>query len=452
MLYRIQNGLSEREIDSNGYLFVKKSPILKAGVLEYYGAELLPENSTDNKVDGVEVDPNKVYKVFLPDEEVEKGAPTFKLKPLVDGHIWLGSDGDDAKDYQEGSIGENVYYENGMIYAPLMFTGEKIIREIQNHEKEELSSSYTNRFVKSDNPNYDFIARDIVGNHVALVDKGRCGSAVRVLNSNKGAKQMAKTVNSAVLELDGKRIDLDRFFSEEKDEKENGADVHEDSISENEDKREVIREIMAVAAKNPDEFEGGDDEKVREIAKLAEKLAYKPSETSDTDNGCKTKNEDKRAVIDEIGGILKGKVDEELWRTVIKKAEELAYEGSEASTSDNEDKDEGEKDDKPAKAMNFDAVYAKVSNAIKEESAKAEKAKVKAYNAACAVVGDFNPFGMSEKDIYVKALNHLGVGLDGKESVSELSAMLKAVANTKSKVDNGFTYEGSSSEEREFNF
>lgn len=28
---------------------------------------------------------------------------------------------------------------------------------------------------------------------------------------------------------------------------------------------------------------------------------------------------DKRKLIDEIGGILKGKVDEELWRTIIEK-------------------------------------------------------------------------------------------------------------------------------------
>ena len=34
---------------------------------------------------------------------------------------------------------------------------------------------------------------------------------------------------------------------------------------------------------------------------------------------------DKRKLIDEIGGILKGKVDEELWRTIIGKAEKIAY-------------------------------------------------------------------------------------------------------------------------------
>ena len=44
---------------------------------------------------------------------------------------------------------------------------------------------------------------------------------------------------------------------------------------------------------------------------------------------------DKRKLIDEVGGILKGKVDEEVWRTVIGKLEKVAYDKSEAGTADN---------------------------------------------------------------------------------------------------------------------
>lgn len=64
--------------------------------------------------------------------------------------------------------------------------------------------------------------------------------------------------------------------------------------------------------------------------------------------GClKARNEDektdKRKLIDEVGGILKDKVDEEVWRTVIGKIEKLAYEKSEAGTADNKAKNEDEK-------------------------------------------------------------------------------------------------------------
>ncbi|MCH5201905.1 MAG: DUF2213 domain-containing protein [Oscillospiraceae bacterium] len=454
MFYKIENSLQLRHKDENGYLTVEKSPILKSGILEYFGSELLPEGA--NTVDGVKVDPDKIYKVFIPVEELEKGKDSFKMLPITDDHTWLGKEGEDPKEYQVGQTGEGVYVEDGLLYVPLKFTGKEIVSEVENHDKEELSASYYNRFVKSDNPAYDFVAKDIKGNHLALVDKGRCGSDVRVLNS-KGENKMAaksKSANKAVLELDGKRIDLDRFFSEEESEKEDGVDVHEDSISENEDKREIIREIMAVAGKANEDFEGGEDEKVREIAKLAEKLAYNPSEDSETDNA-KTCNEDKRELIDEIGGILKDKLDEELWRTVMEKAQKLAYEPSEDSKSDNEDpeekKEEKEEDKDESKSMNYDALYTRISNSFKAEAEKAEKAKVKAYNAARSVVGDFNPFGMSEKDLYVKALNHLSVALDGKETVAELAAMLKACSAVRSKVDNSFTYGVIGKDEREFN-
>ena len=63
----------------------------------------------------------------------------------------------------------------------------------------------------------------------------------------------------------------------------------------------------------------------------------------------KVKNEDKRKLIDEIGGILKDKVDDEIIRTVIKKAEELSYEPSEDDKADNKCKNEDDEDKKEDK-------------------------------------------------------------------------------------------------------
>ncbi len=384
--YQVSNALSVRHIDDNGFLMVDKSPILRTGILEYYGSELLPEGETE--VDGVKIDKNKVYKVFISPEELEKAKDSFKLLPITNDHTWMGAEGEDPKKYQEGSTGENVIIKDGMLYAPLKFTGKKIIKAIEDG-KEELSSSYYNRFVKSDKDGCDFDARDIKGNHLALVDKGRCGSKVRVLNSNlTGVNNMA-----------------DKEVKEEK----------------KEDEAEDKKEVSAV------------------------------------------ENEDKRKLIDEIGGILKGKVDEEVWRTVIGKIEKTAYNPSETSKSDDkcksknsdekeEDKDEEKKEDNKAKSQNYDAIVAKVSNAMKAEAEKKQAALVKAYNACAKVLGDFNAFGMSDKDMYVKALNRMSVELDGKESVEELSAMLKACNSVKSKVDNSFDYCSSEQEEIETNW
>lgn len=57
-------------------------------------------------------------------------------------------------------------------------------------------------------------------------------------------------------------------------------------------------------------------------------------------------NEDKRKLIDEVGGILKGKVDDEIIRTIIGKLEKIAYEPSEDDKAVNKCKNEGEKDKK----------------------------------------------------------------------------------------------------------
>ena len=436
MYFKISNALTGkyRHLDENGYLHVDKSPILRSGILEYLGSELLPEG--EDKVDGVEVDPDKVYKVFIPEDELRKGADSFKLLPITNDHTWLGNEGEDAKDYQEGTIGENVYVEDGMLYAPLVFTGNEIIKDITEEGKEELSSSYYNRFEKANNKDYDFIARDIKGNHLALVDRGRCGSEVRVLNEKIGVIKMAKKAkitNEAILKLDGKEINLDRFFEEEAREDDgDGVELHTDSIVENEDKREIIRELMEIASKPAEDFEGGDDEKVRTVAELAEKIAYRPSETSETDN-------------DEDELIEKKEENEEEEKIENEDEEEVKEENG--CRSKNEDDDEEEKAD--SKSMN--AMFSKISNAIKKEQAKLEQQKVRAYNKARAVLGDFNPFGMTSRQMYAKALNHLGVELDGKETVAELSAMLKACSSVQSKVDNSFTYGQSSSEEREFN-
>ena len=85
---------------------------------------------------------------------------------------------------------------------------------------------------------------------------------------------------------------------------------------------------------------------IEELKKLITKV-----ENDKGDNMINNEKEDKRKLIDEVGGILKGKVDDEIIRTIIKKMEEASYNESEAGSADNkkvkneadEDKKEDEK-------------------------------------------------------------------------------------------------------------
>lgn len=396
-------------IDNNGFMYVKKSPILKSGILEYYGEEL------GDEVDGEKIQPDKLYKVYIPIEEIEKAKDTFKLKPIQEEHEWLGLDGENAKGLQEGTTGENVYIEDGYLMIDLQFNNLDTIRKIKNDDKKELSASYENKLTKAPpGAGYDFIASDILANHVALVEKGRCGSDVRVYNNNLSIKNKNNMPDYKLI-LDDKEVDLSQFMEEEQQEGE-----HNESIT---DKVEVD-------------------------------------------------NEDKRKLIDEVGGILKGKVDEELWRTVIGKLEKLAYEGSETSKSDNEEPDdkvecqnmsEAEKDDvieedkkeekkDGVKSMNYDYVYSKMYNSIKKSLEKEQANKVKAYNMAKKLCGEFDYQGMTELQILNQGLKSVDPDLKA-DNVAEANAMLKVCNKSMTRVDNSFSYNSTSAnDEIEVNF
>lgn len=78
-------------------------------------------------------------------------------------------------------------------------------------------------------------------------------------------------------------------------------------------------------------------EEIKELLKSLVSMAVKNSKDEAEDEK-KVENEsvDKRKLIDEVGGILKGKVDDEIIRIIIGKLEKVAYDKSEAKTADNE--------------------------------------------------------------------------------------------------------------------
>jgi hypothetical protein len=78
---------------------------------------------------------------------------------------------------------------------------------------------------------------------------------------------------------------------------------------------------------------------------------------------------DKRKLIDEVGGILKDKVSEEVWRTVIGKIEKAAYNDSETSkaTDEEETKEQQKKEDKEFEDIKKDVAE------LKEEVAEDKK-------------------------------------------------------------------------------
>nr|DAV82147.1 MAG TPA: hypothetical protein [Caudoviricetes sp.] len=121
---------------------------------------------------------------------------------------------------------------------------------------------------------------------------------------------------------------------------------------------------------------------------------------------------------------------------------------------DNLDNEEDNQDDKDedkkssSKADNsYEVIIQKLSNSFQEQ----EKAKLKAYNSVSSILGNFNPFGLSEREILTKGLVARGIKVSN-ESIPQLYAMLKVLNSVK--IDNSFNYSQSNSslEEVDFNF
>lgn len=78
---------------------------------------------------------------------------------------------------------------------------------------------------------------------------------------------------------------MQHYLNREFGNKSNGAS--EDAAPDKEtkmDKRDAIRQILAIAAKPADQFQGGEEERERTIAEILEKIAYNPSEAGKADD------------------------------------------------------------------------------------------------------------------------------------------------------------------------
>ncbi len=164
--------MTQRSIDGNGWMQVIGNPITKVGVFPYLGSEIgAPE-------------PNRIYKVYRPAEELSKPETidSFKLLPFIDNHEPLGAKGTPAEQKGiQGVIGEQVYFDPPYMRANIKVLSNAALAQI-DAGKIELSPGYDCWYEFTpgvyEGEAYDAIQRDIRGNHLALVDDGRTGPDV----------------------------------------------------------------------------------------------------------------------------------------------------------------------------------------------------------------------------------------------------------------------------------
>lgn len=174
------SAMDKREYDTNGWFEVKNNPLSIVGVFPYSGRSIAED-----------CDPNKIYMVYRPAEELGTAdcVDSFKLIPWIDNHVMLGSEDEGLTPSEQkgiqGVIGQDVHFDGNTLKGNIKVFSEAMANLIANGKKE-LSCGYRCRYEYApgvfDGMKYDYIQRDIRGNHLALVDNGRMGPDVAVLD------------------------------------------------------------------------------------------------------------------------------------------------------------------------------------------------------------------------------------------------------------------------------
>lgn len=163
-----------------GYLVCKDVPIARIGIQNYRGMEFGGK------------DPSKIYNVERPEAEVFSKAAlaSFEGKPVVDEHPHEDVKPGNVLQYLKG-ICRNVHRGEGAladcVVADLIIYDDDLIRKIKEG-KRDVSCGYDCLWDPKDANTY--VQREIRGNHVAVVERGRAGHKVSIHDS-EGGKRMS---------------------------------------------------------------------------------------------------------------------------------------------------------------------------------------------------------------------------------------------------------------------
>ena len=288
--------MTKRQKDINGWFEVKDNPISKVGVFDYSGAQI-----------GA-ADPNRIYRVYRPAEELADPATieSFKLLPIVDDHTMLGNPNEGMTPAEDkgvaGVIGEEVYFKHPYLLANIKVFSETLRQKIEAG-KIDLSGGYRCFYEFTpgifEGEPYDAIQRQPRGNHLALVDEGRMGSDVVVLDHLKFTVDKKDTITMENEKLlSALQAALDKLNK--------GSALTQEDI---ENLASVVNSLAQTTSKeksdDPAATDNNDDALVEEIApdnvSDLDAIDDETGQTTDLENVAKQSAMDARTFIAELG-------------------------------------------------------------------------------------------------------------------------------------------------------
>jgi hypothetical protein len=216
-----------RKFDVDGRMHVERCNISKANVCPYFGREI-------PNWEALQLDPNRIYRLYRDPAELQRGADSFKNLQLLMYHTAVNA-ADPKTAVTVGCIGSDVSFDSPYLRSSIAVWTDEAIKLIESKQQAELSCSYRYRAdmtpgLTPEGVAYDGVMRDIMGNHVALVEKGRAGPDVYVSDSHPLelpkmkrpylVAAVAAALGSAIALTDDQKLALDAAMCKADDEAE----------------------------------------------------------------------------------------------------------------------------------------------------------------------------------------------------------------------------------------
>lgn len=353
---------SQRATDENGFLHVGASHITKATVNPYYGREIPGWQEAG-------LDPETVYYGLRDPEELQASLETWAGLPLhIEHHI------DSAEEPQKltrvGAVGTGAVWNPPYVDAPLTVWDRAAIDAIEDGSFRELSCAY--RYDPDFTPGsyegipYDFIMRNIRGNHVALVEEGRAGPDVVVADSHPTSTKKGTLMGTFKKWFRGAQDDNPDIEKQEVELAQAIIDLHKVDpvtgeivdVTEDEDKAEEIRKLVGeLSAKL-------DPEDVKKLTDSLSDLAYSKATGDGKAEKKEAMDEDARKAMDACGLDAEDPAESRAFAEGVKYGEKLERNPEERRKLDREHESEGMK--KAMDACGLDAENPQESKAFAE--------------------------------------------------------------------------------------
>lgn len=192
--YRISENISETP---EGFLICIGVPIARTGEM-VYGKDEVPLDPGDDGTVKITRDESEVFRA--------ETIASFEGKPITIKHPEDFVNPDNWKDLAKGSM-QNVRRgkgdEKNSLIADLLITDKMAIELVKNGLRE-VSCGYEADYVQDVKGKGK--QKNIVGNHLALVNQGRAGSGYAI-NDHKGADEMKKTLGDRIKAIFSKAQD-----------------------------------------------------------------------------------------------------------------------------------------------------------------------------------------------------------------------------------------------------